>query len=305
MPLTVAVLGGTGFIGSGISRFLLDREHRVIVVARREPGPGSGGIAHAMDLSTAGEDEIAELLEAEAVDAVVNAAGGMWGLTEEQMVAGNLTLVRRLIDAVAAVPRRPRLVHVGSVHEYGLVPIGESIGEDSPTRPVTPYGQLKLRCSQAVGEAVRDGRIDGVTLRISNVVGTGQPRVSLLGVVAQQLHDAAVEGRRAVLDLGPLGSQRDFVGLADTRHAVEAALTAPLDGTTVINIGSGTASAARGMVRMLIEVSGVPTELNEATPEGEPESTWQRLRIDRARQVLGWSPGIGLYEDMKALWGAL
>jgi dTDP-6-deoxy-L-talose 4-dehydrogenase [NAD(P)+] len=303
--LTVAVLGGTGFIGAELSRFLVDRGHEVVVVARRVPQHGTAGRLRTLDLARAGSDEVAALLDAESVDAVVNAAGGMWGLTDEEMVAANVTLVERLIEAVASVPGRPRLVQIGSVHEYGVVPIGESIGEDSPARPVMPYGELKLRCSEAITEAAGAGRIDGVTLRIGNVIGAGQPRVSLLGVVAEQLRQADQEGRSAVLNLGALGSQRDFVGLGDTRHAIAAALTAPLGGATVINIGSGAASTARDMVRLLIEVSGVPAELNEAPPKREPESTWQQLRIDLAREILGWSPGLGLRDDMKDLWGSL
>lgn len=302
---TVAVLGGTGFIGAALSRFLMDQGHEVVVVARRAPEQDTDGRVRTLDLSRAGADEVAALLDAESVDVIVNAAGGMWGLTDDEMVAANVTLVERLIEAVAATPRRPRLVQIGSVHEYGVVPIGESIGEDHTPRPVMPYGELKLRCSEAITAAVRDGRVDGVTLRIGNVIGAGQPRVSLLGVVAQQLREADLEGRPAVLDLGPLGSRRDFVGLGDTRRAIAAALTAPLDGATVINIGSGEASTARDMVRLLIEVSGVPVELNEAPPKGEPESTWQQLRIDLAREILGWTPGLGLHDDMKALWGAV
>jgi nucleoside-diphosphate-sugar epimerase len=56
------------------------------------------------------------------------------------------------------------------------------------------------------------------------------------------------------------------------------------------------------MVRLLIEVSGVPTELVEAPPTAPTESTWQQMRIDRARQLLGWSPVGDLSDGMKELW---
>lgn len=301
---TVAVLGGTGFIGAGLTRFLVEHGHDVLAVARRPPRDQAGRRFRAMDLSSAGAEEVAALLRTESVDAVVNAAGGMWGLTDEELVGANLDLVRRLIDAVAILPRRPRLVQLGSVHEYGLVPVGRSIDEDTPPLPVTRYGAVKLRCTEAVTDAAASGRVDALTLRLGNVVGAGQPRASLLGEVAERLRLADREGRTALLDLGPLGSRRDFVGLGDTCRAILAALTAPLDGTTVINVGSGAASTARDMVRLLIEVSAVPAELNEAHPQADPEPTWQQLGIDRAREVLGWSPEQGVRDDMRALWDA-
>ena len=56
------------------------------------------------------------------------------------------------------------------------------------------------------------------------------------------------------------------------------------------------------MVKLLIEVSGVSTELIEAEPSGPPESMWQQMRIDKARQLLGWSPQGDLRDGIKELW---
>jgi dTDP-6-deoxy-L-talose 4-dehydrogenase [NAD(P)+] len=298
---TVAVLGGTGFIGGALRRFLVEHGYDVVAVSRRS-SPDGPGRTRTMDLSSADVAEVTALLQDERVGAVVNAAGGMWGLTDAEMVAANVTLVTRLVEAVSRSSRRPRLVQVGSVHEYGLVPIGTSIGEDTPTRPVMPYGELKARCTQLITEAAGRGDIDGLTLRVGNVVGAGQPAVSLLGAVARQLHDAAIEGRSATINLGPLGSQRDFVGLSDTVRGIHAAIITPGTLPPVVNIGRGVATTARDLVHDLVEVSGVPAEVHEAPREGPPEETWHQLRIELAHEVLGWSPSLGLREDVKNLW---
>lgn len=304
--MTVAILGGTGFIGRSLGRYLADLGHDVIAVARHQPAEPIAGRMHALDLTTADVATVSELLlgqDGRPVDAVVNAAGGMWGLTDEQMYDANVTLVDRLIAAIEPLPHRPLLIQIGSVHEYGLVPIGESIGEEAQPNPVMRYGELKLRCTEAIATAVGAGRIDGVTLRIGNVVGAGQPEVSLLGVVARQLRTALEEERPAVLNLGPLGSQRDFLGLTDAMRAITLAMSVPLDGQVVINVGSGSASTAREMVRLLIEVSGLPTELTEKVADGPAETQWQQLQVDRAREVLRWSPSPDLRDEVKQLWG--
>jgi dTDP-6-deoxy-L-talose 4-dehydrogenase [NAD(P)+] len=299
---TIAVLGGTGFIGRALSAQLADQGHDVVLVARRQPDGAGAGRVRTLDLSSATVGEIADLLGAERVAAVVNAAGGMWGLSEAEMLAANVTLVERLIDAVASLGARPRLVQLGSSHEYGLFPVGTVMREDSPARPVMPYGELKLRCTEAVTEASRAGRIDGVTLRIGNVVGPGQPEVSLLGVVSARLREARREGRKAVLDMAPLGSRRDFVGLSDTVRAIVLAATLPAVEPPVINIGRGVASTAREMVDLLVEVSGVPAVVNEAAPKEPEPDTWQRLAIGLARDALDWVPGPDLRDDMEKLW---
>jgi nucleoside-diphosphate-sugar epimerase len=299
---TVAVLGGTGFLGSAVVRHLIEGGHDVVVVARRaleRPGPDR---VRAMDLAEAPASAIADMLAAERVNAVVNAAGGMWGLTDAEMVAANSTLVRRLIEAAAQLPDRPRLVQIGSVHEYGVVPIGTDIDEKTPPQPVQPYGAEKLRCTEAVTAATTAGRIDAVTLRVGNVVGAGQPKASLLGGTADRLATARRDGGTIRLELGPLDAQRDFIGLHDTVRAVESALTASQVRVPVINIGRGVAAPARELVHTLVEISGVPAELAEAPPDGESEQTWQRLRVDLAAEVLGWAPQPDLRGELVSLW---
>jgi dTDP-6-deoxy-L-talose 4-dehydrogenase [NAD(P)+] len=298
----VAVLGGTGFVGRPVCRALASVGYEVVVIARRAPEADHTSRVRALDLAYAEADEVAEVFRQEDISVIVNAAGGMWGLTDEQMVAANLTLVQKVIEAAAITSRRPRLVQVGSVHEYGLVPIGASMDEDLPASPVNAYAELKLRCTEAVIEASRQGIIDGVSLRIGNVTGAGQPRVSLLGVVVGQLWEAHRESRPAVLNTGPLGSMRDFINLSDAVNAIVATATIPELPGRLFNIGTGKATSARDMVRMLIEVSGVPTELIEAESSAPAESSWQQMRVDRARKLLGWSPGGDLSDGIKELW---
>ncbi|WFE54027.1 NAD(P)-dependent oxidoreductase [Micromonospora sp. WMMD1155] len=301
-PLRVTVLGGTGFLGDPICRALADQGHTVVAVARTPKTIGAGVRVRALDLAAADVDEITEMLRDLDPHVVINAAGGMWGLSEEQMLAVNVTLVERLIEAAGRLPRRIRVVQLGSVHEYGLVPVDTSMPEGLPPAPVMAYGGFKVRCTTALTEAHRQGLVESVTLRVGNVIGAGQPGHSLLGVVAGRLRDAQRAGERARLELAPLGSRRDFVGLSDVVSAVLLAVTRPDAGGRVINIGRGVAASARDMVQLLIDVSEVPTDLVEAEHTGPAETTWQRLDVGLAAELLGWSPSDDLHTEMKQLW---
>ncbi|WP_433549783.1 NAD-dependent epimerase/dehydratase family protein [Micromonospora zamorensis] len=301
-PLRVTVLGGTGFLGRPICRALADQGHAVVGVARNPKTIGSGVVVRALDLAAADVDEITEVLRDLDPDVVINAAGGMWGLNDAQMLAVNVTLVERLIEAAGRLPRRVRVIQMGSVHEYGLVPVDTSMPEQLTPAPVMPYGEFKVRCTAAITEAHRQSLIEGVTLRVGNVIGAGQPGHSLLGVVAGRLRDAQMAGERARLELAPLGSRRDFVGLSDVVAAVLLAATRADAAGRVINIGRGEAASARDMVQLLIDVSEVPTDLVEAERTGPAETNWQRLDVGLAAEVLGWSPSDDLHTEMKQLW---
>lgn len=301
----VAVLGGTGFIGRAICATLSEQGHGLLTVARKEPATPLPGNFARLDLTEDKPTDLAALLADQQIDVVVNAAGGMWGLTDEQMVGANVGMAARLLEALGLMADAPRLVHLGTVHEYGLSPIGVSLAEDSVPQPSMVYGQLKLQATELIADAVRTGGLDAVVLRLGNVVGAGQPSHSLLGVTAGKLAAARAAGTTAELALQPLTAQRDFVDLQDTVDAIIAALR-PVTAPPVLNVGLGKASSARELVELLIEVSGVPTEITEVpAPQGTgPETEWQQLDITAIQRSLDWQPHRSLREAVAALWAA-
>ncbi|MFJ2866309.1 NAD-dependent epimerase/dehydratase family protein [Kitasatospora sp. NPDC087314] len=302
----IAVLGGTGFIGRTILGVLDERGHHLLTIARKAPAEPLPGEFARLDLTEDAPTELAALLTEHRIDVVINAAGGMWGLTDEQMVGANVGMVTRLLEALRSMPAAPRLIHLGTVHEYGLCPIGVSLAEDSEPKPSMVYGQLKLRATGLIEDAVRTEGLDAVVLRLGNVVGAGQPGHSLLGVMAAKLAAARASGTTAELALQPLTAQRDFVDLLDTVDAIIAAIPSNPDSPAVLNIGLGKASSARELVELLIEVSGVPVEITEVpAPDGSgPEAEWQQLDIAAARKALDWRPERSLRSAVAALWSA-
>ncbi|MCU7824278.1 NAD-dependent epimerase/dehydratase family protein [Kitasatospora sp. DSM 101779] len=302
-PPRVAVLGGTGFIGRAVTARFQALGSEVLTLARKPSATPVAGRFVPFDLTSAPASELAALLERERTDVVVNAAGGMWGLDDEQMHTANVVLVDRLVEAIGSTAAPARLVHLGTVHEYGLVPVGVSQHEDDVPAPVMAYGRLKLEATERVVSAVRSDGLDAVVLRLGNVTGAGQPGHSLLGVMGAKLAAARAAGEVAELSLAPLTAQRDFVDLDDTVDAIVSA-AGTRTARSVLNIGTGSAAPARRLVDLLVEVSGVPVTVTEVpAPEGTgPESEWQQLDISAAREQLGWVPQRTLRQSVESLW---
>ncbi|MGI5455107.1 NAD-dependent epimerase/dehydratase family protein [Streptomyces sp. CA-249302] len=306
---TAVVLGATGFVGRHICTAFEAGGTRVLRVARGGARAGGGPVT-AVDLLAASPARIARLLDRAGADVVVNAAGAVWGTTEAQMHQANAELPRRIVEALGLLPTRPRLIHLGSVHEYGPTPSGARIAEDLSPAPVGPYGTSKLLGARAVLEAAHTGRVDGLVLRIANVSGPGAPPGSLLGTVAAHLATAlARPGRPAPpLRLAPLRARRDFVDARDVADAVVAAAHADAHGH-VINIGSGQAVPVRLLTSRLIELSGLPVAVVEeavgAAPRGgtggRSDAEWQQLDISRAARLLDWRPRRTLDQSLRDL----
>ncbi|MGC5033514.1 NAD-dependent epimerase/dehydratase family protein [Micromonospora sp. DT229] len=302
---SVVVLGGTGSVGRHVCAEFARSGHHVVAVARH---PGREVNCHdfiALDLTAVGAARVLRMLQGTAADVVVNATDGAndtdgWDRSEAELATANMDLVRTLLDAVAAAPRRPRLVHVGTIHEYGPVPAGTMIDESVPPRPVTAYGRTKLAGSTAVLEATASGRVDGVVLRAVNLCGPYPSAVSLPGKLLGMLDDAARTGRMPIA-IAP--ASRDFVDVRDLATAVRLASERSRT-AGVFNIGSGVAVPLRHLITLFVTGAGFPESVIEdrsgtVTSMG---GSWTQADTRRAREELGWAPRIALADSLREMW---
>ncbi|MFJ4183720.1 NAD-dependent epimerase/dehydratase family protein [Kitasatospora sp. NPDC089509] len=304
----VVVLGGSGFLGRHLGAAFRQAGADVLTVSRTAPTqrhPTPGVRAAAMDLTGAGPERLATLLAEAGADLVVNAAGAVWGVTPEEMQRANADLVGDLVEAMAGLPGRPRLIQLGTVHEYGPGTVDRGTPESHPPAPVTPYGRVKLQAADRVLAAARSDALDGVVLRIANIIGPGTPPGSLLGGLAERvarLREAPDPD--PVLELAPLRASRDFVDVRDVVDAVLAVAAAPADLVSgeVVNIGSGRAVPVRHAVERLIAHSGLALRLVEREADtARTDAEWQQLDIAKAARLLGWQPRRDLDSSLGAL----
>ncbi|MGW3266296.1 NAD-dependent epimerase/dehydratase family protein [Streptomyces sp. NPDC001056] len=311
--LRVVVLGGSGCLGRRIGAAFCADGAQTHLVSRKPAGDGPADARHvALDLLAADARELAGFFGSVAPDVVVNAAGRVWQGDEAAMTAGNADLVVRLTRALARLPRPPRLIQLGTVHEYGAGTPGSGTREEQEPAPVTPYGRTKLLGTRAVLRAVADDGVDGVVLRLAQVIGAGVPATSLFGKVAAHLGEAARARSRGeepdALRLPPLRARRDLVDMRDTVDAVRAAAVAPKADVSgqVINVGRGEAVPMRALIDRMVGLSGLDLTVAEAAPGPSPRTdvAWQQLDVSRALRLLGWQPRRTLDDSLRDLLAA-
>lgn len=288
----MVVIGGGGFAGRAVCAAFAAAGHDVVAVSRR-PGAVPGALSVALDPAGPDRFRLRELRPA----VVVNAAGAVWGATPEEMRRAHVDLVHALVEVLSGTGTR--LVHLGTVHEYGPARQGERISERTPVRPVGGYGVTKAESSRMVLAAAGRGELDAVVLRVGNAYGPGTPSGSLLGRVAEALAHG-----EELLELAPLTAQRDYVDVRDMAAAVLAAARCGPAGGEVVNIGRGVAIGVRELVELLVAVSGVPMRLAYRGGGDSPggDAPWQEIDITRAARLLGWRPLRRPAESISALW---
>lgn len=296
MSHRVALLGGTGWVGRHACAAFARRGYGVVAVARHPPSYAPAPRFRQCDLTAASTRAIAAMLRSERVDIVVNATDSTntadgWERTEEQHREVNVDVVARLLAAAGTLPWRVRLVHLGTIHEYGPVPPGTTIAESHATCPVTSYARSKLAGSEAV---LRAGAVDGVVLRLVNLCGPHPSPDSFPGKLLRSV-------RAGTATVTIADARRDFVDVRDVVEAVVRASAVSAAGR-VVNIGSGVPVEIRALVRMFLAEAGATGARILDGPVRSLGGDWTQADITLAGSLLGWQPRIPLRKSLRDMW---
>jgi GDP-4-dehydro-6-deoxy-D-mannose reductase len=251
---------------------------------------------------------VARCLEAVAPALILNAAGDpsvarSWEQPEESF-ALNAAAVRDLLEAVGEVVPGAHVVCLSSAAIYGQPGAEEMpLSEESPTTPVSPYGEAKLAMEGYCREAEASGRARVAVLRAFNLVGPGQPPFNAASALARQIATAERDGEAEVtLALGNPGAARDLIDVRDAARAL--ALVSGREVTGTFNLCSGQARSVAELAAVLAELT--PLEIStRVDPELARPSDPALLLGDptRLREAVGFEPEIPLARSLADLLG--
>ena len=261
----ILVTGAAGFIGSHTADLLLASGHDVLGIDNFRTGreENLANAARNPHFRFLREDITADgllirIVAAEKLEAILHLAA----LVSVPESIADPVLNRRLnleathqIAAAAASGSVRRVVFASSAAVYGTnadLPLHET----AQTRPLSPYGEAKLESEKILADLSRSQpAISTVALRYFNVYGPRQdPRSPYSGVISI-LAAAFREGRPFTLH-GDGGQTRDFISIADVAMANELALTRPVNGSLVLNVCTGQATALTEMIRVMGTITG-------------------------------------------------
>jgi len=212
----------------------------------------------------------------------------------------NVTKSLTLLDAMRTAGVR-NMVFSSTCATYGT-PDMMPITEETPQRPVNPYGETKLMVERALHWYAKAHGINSVALRYFNAAGADpegdigeshMPETHLIPLIL----DAAL-GRRAAIDI--YGTDyptedgscvRDYIHVADLADAHVRALDYLIDGgeTTAVNLGTGMGYSVREVIAAVERVTGKRVPRREM-PRRAGDPAVLVADPTRARKLLGWLP---------------
>jgi UDP-glucose-4-epimerase GalE len=303
MTKNILVTGGAGYIGSHACKALAATGYQPIaydnlVYGHREAvqwGPLIEG-----DLADG--ERLGEVLRRHEIAAVMHFAAFAYvgeSMVKPQLYFRNNTVgTLSLLDAMLGAGVTT-IVFSSTCATYGN-PERVPIAEDTPQRPVNPYGESKLMIERVLhwyGEAYR---LRYAALRYFNAAGADRegrigedhnPETHLIPLIL----DAAA-GKRPQIDIygtdypTPDGSAiRDYIHVDDLATAHVRAIEHLMEGgnSLQLNLGTGQGHSVRAVIDLAERVTGRPIPRREAPRRpGDPPS----LVADpsRAAALLGW-----------------
>lgn len=303
----VLVTGGAGYIGSHAVLALLDAGWRVTVLDNLVTGfrwavPGQ---ARFVEGDVGDPACVGRVIAEHGISAILHFAGSVVvpeSVTNPLKYYRNNTANSRTLIESAVNGGVRHFLFSSSAATYGI-PDAVPIAEDTPTRPINPYGMSKLMTEAMLADVSAAHPMNHAALRYFNVAGAdpaGRSGQSTAG--ATHLIKVAVEAatgkRPSVAVFGtdfatPDGTGvRDYIHVSDLAAAhvlVLEALIAEPERSRVLNCGYGRGFSVLEVLDAVDRVTGGRIErVLSPRRAGDPDE----LVADNSRLVteLGWTP---------------
>jgi len=297
---SVFVTGGTGFIGSHLSRRLIHEGALVSILAKQ-----NSSLNLISDIKNKVKIYRSEITGLNPLLKIVKKIKPeiIFHLAAKVKVGSNFRLIKSLINinlfgtinmlkAAIEVNSVKKFVFLGTSDVYGL---GKPpFSEDSPVNPISAYAASKVAAELFLKYMAGQHKIPWVILRPFIVYGGGQSPDMFI----PQLIQSALKGKNFSMTGGK--QTRDFLYIDDFVDAcISAGLRKEVQGE-IINIASGKEASLSYVTRNVLSLLDYPIKICfGALPYRKNERWHVKADIKKAKRLLGWEPKTDLIEGIK------
>lgn len=303
--LKIFVTGGAGYIGSHVVKALGEAGHDLLIYDNLSTGHEWAVLSGRMIRGDLTDRDFLNRAVAEyRPDAVIHFAASIQ--VEESVrkplmyYRNNVANTLNLLECLVA-NRIRNFLYSSTAAVYGI-PAKIPINEETPLRPINPYGASKVMIEQVLKDLSGSEDFRYVSLRYFNVAGAdpegriGQAYTEATHLITRALKTAS----GAIPKLSIYGTDyptpdgtciRDYIHVDDLAHAHLLALEYLLETgkTAVMNCGYGHGFSVREVVQMAKRVTGIdfPVEETERRAGDPPQLVADSTRL---RENTRWKP---------------
>lgn len=295
----VLITGGAGFIGSHLTKRLVNAGAKVSVVVkyrsiidnvRLSPIWSSVDIIEA-DLRNI--DSLKQLSKRDGFDVVFHLAAynhvGDSFLHVNEALLSNAVATANLFENL---PCYDRFIYTSTSEVYGYQ-VSVPFHEDAPPFPISPYAIGKYAGELYAKMKRHETKRDIICLRPFNAFGPYQSdRAVIPELIIKCLLGVPIETTEGI-------QTREFNYVDNIVDAFVAAATCLQIPDQIINVGANHEIAIRDLIHMIHKLSGSASELRIGALPNRPTEIWRMCADNRsASDLLGWKPKVSFEEGL-------
>jgi UDP-glucose 4-epimerase len=295
------VTGGAGFIGSNLVRALVERGDEVRVLDNFSTGNRAnlaGVEAEIVEGELRSYERVHNAVRGVELVYHLGALGSVPRSVQDPLTSNAVNVEGTLNVLLAARDSGVRrVVFASSSSVYGA-DAELPVTEETPCRPISPYGVAKLAAERYCTSFARvyDG-LETVVLRYFNVFGPRQSPHSEYAAMVPLFLTAIMRGEPITID-GDGEQSRGFTYVANVVDATMRGADVEAANGRILNVSAGTPSTVNEVADAIGRILDRPVERRHGPPRvGDIRASW--ADVTAARETLGWEPTVGLDEGLR------
>ena len=291
------VTGGAGFIGSHITKKLVERGDVVTVIDNMNTGKKKNLESVISRINFVRGD----ILDIDLLEDITKNADGVFHQAALASVQDSFDEPNEYhnvnvngTENILKLSKKYgfKIVYASSSSVYGN-PIKIPIKESDERNPINPYAETKLKKEELATEYSKMG-VSVIGLRYFNVFGKGQSKeyAGVLKLFLERIRD------KLPPKINGDGTQfRDFVHVSDVVNANLMSMDSDIT-HEFFNVGTNTTITIIDLAKTIIEYSGLNIEpIFGPALDGDVHQT--KANIDLIKKKIGWEPSIMLVDWIK------
>jgi len=306
--IKVTVTGACGFIGSHLTRKLIEQGYFVVGVDCLDDNLYSRSVKESRLKSLKQLDNFEYLnlnISKDELDSSIKGSKFVFNLAAlpgqvlswklfDQYVESNILGTKKVIDSCIK-NNVAKIIHASTSSVYGKFAVGNELQD---TKPISPYGITKLAAENLLFALTNGNDLDYTILRYFSVYGPGQrPDMAI------QRFLSAIKLGQEISITGDGSQKRDITYVEDVVDATISALSVT-EKKQVFNISGGKQFTLNQIIDECFKVSGLKSKINYVErPIGDQEETFGD--ISKAQELLGFNPSFDINSGLSNQFASL